>query len=442
MAEATPKDSDRRSASRKGRDRRRRRRDGNDIWPNPPRGKLAVLHTRVVTETGGGPDKTIFLSAPYMADTPYWLAAAYMHPPQDEGFEVVKARAKEIGCPMINVPDAGPLDRKVVRRLVNLCRRYNVKIWHGHDYKSNLLGLMLRPFYDLKLVTTVHGWVKHTSRTPLYYAVDRFSLPYYHHVICVSDDLLERCKKSGVPEGRLTHIPNAIDERTFSRSMPPAEAPLRKEHGTPAGRLVIGAVGRLSPEKAFNNLIKAADALIKEGNDIEVWIAGDGDAKPDLEKLITHLKLQDRVKLLGFQSDLVALYQAMDLFVLSSLREGLPNVVLEAASMKVPIVSTKVAGVPKMLTDNVDGLLCECGDVADLTRAMRIALSDENKRRQMAEAARKLIEKDYSFANRMAKVRAIYDNVLAGDAPEAPPSPAGTPTDPPQPGADPLGISG
>jgi len=418
MAEAPDTSRDRRSGSRKGRDRRRRR-DGDDVWPTPPAGKLAVLHTRVVTETGGGPDKTIFLSAPYMADTPYWLAAAYMHPPEDKGFEVVRARAREIGCPMIQVPDAGPLDRKVVRRLVNLCRRYNVKIWHGHDYKSNLLGLMLRPFYDLKLVTTVHGWVKHTSRTPLYYAVDRFSLPYYHHVICVSDDLLERCKKSGVAEERLTHIPNAIDERAFSRQMPPADAPLRAEYGTPPGRLVIGAVGRLSPEKAFNNLIKAADTLIKEGHDIEVWIAGDGDARADLEKLINHLGLQDRVRLLGFQSDLVALYHAMDLFVLSSLREGLPNVVLEAASMKVPIVSTRVAGVPKMLTDGVDGLMCECGDVADLTRAMRTALSDPAKREGMAAAARALIEKDYSFANRMAKVRAIYDDVLAGDAPEA-----------------------
>ena len=92
----------------------------------------------------------------------------------------------------------------------------------------------------MHLITTVHGWVKHTSRTPLYYGLDRFSLRSYEHVMAVSDDLMDRCKEIGVRRDRLTLILNGIDERTFSRHFPPSESPLRQEHRVPPGRLLLG----------------------------------------------------------------------------------------------------------------------------------------------------------------------------------------------------------
>jgi glycosyltransferase involved in cell wall biosynthesis len=349
-----------------------------DELPAAPPGRHTVLHTRVVTETGGGPDKTILLSAPFFADTPYWVAAAYMHPPDDPGFDAIRRRARQYGSPLISVPDRGPLDRGVFRAMLDLCRRYQVRIWHGHDYKSNLIGLSLRPFWNMKLITTVHGWVKQTTRTPLYYAIDRWTLPYYHHVICVSEDLVRRVRELNVPPERL----------------------------------VIGAVGRLSPEKAFNNLIRATHRLLQQGLDVELWIAGDGDSRDDLQKLIAHLGLAERVRLLGFVADTIELYHALDLFVLSSLREGLPNVVLEAMAMSVPVVSTRVAGVPNLITEGVTGLLCPVGEVEPLTQAMLAAAADPDLRRRLALAARELIEQRYTFAQRMARERAIYDKVL------------------------------
>jgi glycosyltransferase involved in cell wall biosynthesis len=230
----------------------------------------------------------------------------------------------------------------------------------------------------------------------------------------VSDDLYETVLGLGVPASRCTLIHNAIDEREFSRSMPPAAAPLRAKMGTPAGRLVIGAVGRLSPEKGFDLLVKAAANLIAAGLEIEVWIAGDGDARADLERQIAELKLNDRVKLLGFVGDTISLYQALDVFVLSSLREGLPNVVLEALAMRVPVVSTRVAGVPKMISDGVQGLLVPVNDADALTAAMKRVVDDAGLRERLASEGRSLIEAKYSFTRRMEKVKAVYDRVLTG----------------------------
>jgi glycosyltransferase involved in cell wall biosynthesis len=381
-------------------------------WPPAPAGRDVVLHTRVVTGAGGGPDKTILLAPSVLADSRYWLAAAYMHPPQDPGFESLRRRALAAGCPLLSIPDRGPLDRGVLRRLRELCAHYQVRIWHAHDYKSNLLGVMLRPFWGMKLVTTVHGWVKHTTRTPLYYAVDRWCLPRYHHVISVSEDLHQRVRSLGVPEDRCTLLPNGVDDLTFVRKFPAAQSPLRVELGVPPGRLVVGAMGRLSAEKGFNSLIRATHQLVGEGLDIELWIAGEGEAQHDLEKLAVKLGLADRVRLLGFHDDPVEVYHGMDLFVLSSLREGLPNVVLEAMAMEVPVVSTRVAGVPDLIHDGRDGVLCPIGDREALAAAMGRVLRDAGLRGTLAAAARRTIHEKCSFRKRMLREKDIYDRVM------------------------------
>ncbi len=391
----------------------------------PPQGKVVVLHVRVVTETGGGPEKTILLSAPFLEDSDYRLAAAYMHPPDDPGFDVIRQRAAAWNSPFVGIADRGPMDLTVVGRMLRLCKRYKVRIWHAHDYKSNVIGLMLRPFHRMKLVSTVHGWVVHTAKTPLYYKIDKWCLRRYHHVICVSDDLYREVREMGVRPGRLTLLHNAIDASAFCRQGQPSQAAMRREHGVPAERLLIGAVGRLMPEKSFDNLIRATHTLLREGFDLELWIAGQGRARDELQQLIAELGVGDRVKLIGFCEDTIALYESLDLFVLSSQREGLPNVVLEAAAMSVPMVSTRVAGMPKMLTHGQDGLLCEMGDLDDLTSRMREMVGDAALRQRLATAARALIERKYSFRRRMEGVKAIYDGLLgkAEAAARASPSP-------------------
>ena len=180
-----------------------------------------VLHTRVVTDTGGGPDKTILNSPRFLDESGYRGLCAYMHPPHDPGFESLRQRAIDARTQLLTVPDRGPLDWRVVRRLLQLCRREKVAIWHGHDYKSNALGLMLRRLHPMRLVTTVHGWGVHSGRTPLYYRIDKYCLRRYDRVVCVSPDLFEECIASGVPAERCVLIENAIDLEQYRRCHSP-----------------------------------------------------------------------------------------------------------------------------------------------------------------------------------------------------------------------------
>jgi len=366
-----------------------------------------VVHARVVNGAGGGPDKTILNSPRFLRDQGYSMLCAYLRDPADPHFTQIENRARQWDAPLVAVDDTGPLDWRVLKRVTALCKEHRPAIWHGHDYKTNLLGLLVRRTVPMRLITTVHGWVKHTWKTPLYYAIDRQCLPRYDQVICVSQDLYEECLARGVPTHKCWHIPNAIDTQEFSRRRSPMAS--KQAHGVADNRLVIGAVGRLSAEKGFDYLIRAVSELVVEGFNIELWIAGEGDAERSLRQLTAELRIKERVKFLGFRSDTLALYHSMDVFALSSLREGLPNVLLEAMALEVPIVTTRVAGIPKLVTNDDNGLIVEPGSVSQLVEGLRRLLSSPDQRVRLGKRGRDTIEANYSFTHRMAKIAKIYD---------------------------------
>ena len=372
-----------------------------------------VLHARVVTGTGGGPDKTILNSPRFLSDLGYESVCAYLHPTNDPGFEELKQRAESLDAELISVPDRGLKDVSVVTRMLKICRDRNVSIWHGHDYKSDALGLLLRRFHTMKLVSTVHGWGVKSKKTPLYHAVDRFSLKSYDRVICVSDKLLSECLSAGIPIGNLCEIDNAIDLSSYEslQEKKAAKAQLSVDPEKP----VVVAVGRLSKEKAFDVLIQAFADLLQTGIAATLVIAGDGPERDALQRHVASLGCDDSIRLVGHVADPRDVYAAADVFALSSTSEGLPNSLLEAMACGVPVVATVVGAVPSVVTDEVNGLLIQPGESAPLTLALSRLLSNEALRNQFAAAGHRTIEEQYSFERRMQKVAAVYDGLLTGN---------------------------
>jgi glycosyltransferase involved in cell wall biosynthesis len=168
----------------------------------------------------------------------------------------------------------------------------------------------------------------------------------------------------------------------------------------------------LSTEKGFDLLIRSVVDLRQRGLPVSLWIAGDGDTRQLLEQLIAKLNCQTFVRLLGHVADPRSLYEAADAFVLSSIREGLPNVLLEAMALGTPVVATSIAGIPKLITNGMDGILVPPGDTSALTMAIERLLINESLRIQLAAAARETIEARFSFVRRMEKVAAVYDEIL------------------------------
>ncbi len=365
-----------------------------------------VLHTRVVTGTGGGPEKTILNSPRYLKQYGIDCACLFMRPPGDPGFATLERKAAASEAEIIGIDDRGPTDWRVVRDCIRICKERNVAVWHAHDYKSNALGLLVRKFHRMHLVTTAHGWVRFTTRTPLYYKIDRFCMKRYEKVICVSQDLYDRCVESGVPAGRLHQIDNAIVLDDYSTAAPTLQNKAR--FGFDSRRFVIGAVGRLSEEKGFHHLINVVSRLINNGHAVSLIIAGEGHLRDQLQQQINELELQEHVRLSGFLTDPRELYSAIDLFVLSSLREGLPNVVLEAMASQRAVVATNCNGIPKLVQHDQNGLVVPIDNEDALHDAVRRCVVSERLTTQLAEAGRQTIEDRFCFDRRMKKIVDVY----------------------------------
>ena len=370
-----------------------------------------VFDTRVVSGSGGGPDKTILNSPRFLTDLGYRMICGYLYPPGDPGYAQIERQAERYRAPLISVPDRGPFDWRVVTNLLRVCREENVAVWHGHDYKTNALGLVLKRLWPMRLVTTLHGWVEMTDRTPLYYRIDKLCLPKYEKVICVSEDLFEAALSAGVPAQNCVLLENAIDADEYRRRRTVADA--KAALGYPAGCLLIGSVGRLSPEKAFDAQIRALPTLLARGLDVRLVVVGEGGDRPRLEALARELNVANRVTLPGWQSDVRATFEAMDVFALSSLREGLPNVLLEAMALEVPCVATRIAGIPRLIQDGRNGFLIDAGDQAALDRSLAGLLTNPELRDLFRRAARRTVETRYSFPTRMARLARLYDDLLA-----------------------------
>ncbi len=386
------------------------------VAASPRRSVASVLHVRVMAGTGGGPEKTILRSPRYGDADRYQLAAAYIHPTGDFGIESVRLQAEQLDCPLHTVAESGPCDPRTVWGLYQLCRRLNVSIWHGHDYKSNLIGLLLRRFRPMKLVNTVHLWTEETRRLMLYRKVDEWCLPRYDHTIAVSEPLADRCREIGVDDRALTYVPNAIEPDVFRPMQTCNET--RRELGLPVDATIIGVVGRLSVQKGLDRFLPVVAKLTERVPNLQLLLVGDGPQREPLTRLVEQLELGDVVRFVGWQRDARPWYEAMDLMVLPSIREGLPNAVLEAMAMGTATATTDVGGVRDLVDSGRCGLLLDENRDAWVEPLAEL-LHDESRRRRMASAARRRIEQRFAFAHRMQRITRIYDALLGIEAARA-----------------------
>ena len=373
-----------------------------------------VLAARVVSNAGGGPERIIFGLPRFMEPYGYRVLCAYMHPPRSQGYGLLSMRASTEGVSLLSIVDRGPWDRRVVEQLLDVCRRHRVAIWHAHDYKAAAIGWLLRHVWPMKLVSTVQGWVEISVKLSAYYRIERRCLRTYDRILCVSEDLRAVCVKSGVPADRCIVVENAVDTSVHSRQVSIEQA--KRMLGYRGGRrLVVGCLARLSPEKNLKTLIKVIDRLISDGLNLELVIAGDGPERHELETCIAALERQDRIHLLGHRLDTINLLQAMDVFILSSLREGLPLALLEAMSLGVPVIAPRIAGISKLIVDGFNGLLVESASEERLAAALVRMFSDADLRRRLAEAGQQTVATHYNLEASMRKIRGVYEEVLSAE---------------------------
>jgi len=233
---------------------------------------------------------------------------------------------------------------------------------------------------------------------------------------CVSQALTDRFDRR--PGARLRGrkallLHNAIRLDRFAAGRDPAaSSDKRSELGLNAGDLVVGSVGRLSREKGCFVLVDAAARVTACRSDVRFLVVGDGPLREELGAQIGRLGLAGRIVLTGARTDVDAIYDTMDLFVLPSFWEGLPTVIMESMACGVPVVATDIPGTRELVTANRTGWLTPPGDSAGLAETILAALASPAERAHVAEAARREVVPRFSIEEVANKYQKLYLRLL------------------------------
>lgn len=375
------------------------------------KGPVRVLELRSVRGTGGGPEKTILLGAALADPRNVHVTVCYLRDRRDDVF-AIDTRAKHANVDYVEVIERHSFDPQVWPQLKRIIAERKIDLLHAHDYKTNLLALLLSRSCGVAALSTVHGWTGHSARERYcYYPTDKRVLARFPRLIAVSSDIARELMAHGAPPARVTTVLNGIDHRQFRRD-PSRVAEARAALGLEPQHVAIGAVGRLEPQKRFDILIDAFAALHAKRPELRLVIAGDGSLRRALDEQRNGRGLRDQIILAGHVTDVIPLHHAFDLFVQSSDYEGTPNSVLEAMAMETPIVATEAGGTAELVHDGVHGRIIPVGRTDKLMHAINAALLDPAATRRMVTRARQRVEGDLSFESRVRKVEYIYQEVI------------------------------
>ena len=383
-----------------------------------PSRPIRVLELRSVRGIGGGPEKTILAGAAQADARRFAVTVCYLRDRRDRVFALDRL-ASEAAVDYVEVVERHSFDPAIWPALRRLVRDRQVDIVHAHEYKTNLVALMLARAEGVIPLSTVHGWSGSGLRERLlYYPGDRWLLRRFPRVIAVSGAITDRLVRAGVRGDRISTVLNGIDTRRFERRHD-RDRDARAALDLPPWALAIGSVGRIESEKRFDVLLEAIALLRQTRPSVTLVLAGRGSMEPPLRARAQKLGVADACLFAGHQDNVMDVYHALDVFVQSSDTEGTPNAILEAMALETPIVATAVGGTPDLITDGVHGLLVPRRDPAALASAIARTLDDSHATRSRLVAARHRVEHELSFAARMRSVEGIYEDLFDRRQPAA-----------------------
>ena len=305
-------------------------------------------------------------------------------------------KAQQSGFQAIELDHDFPRLLAAGRDLTGVLRDRQASVLLCHGYKADFVGLQAARRLGIPAVSVSRGWTGDCFRVRLYDALDRRVIRWMEHVVCVSAAQAAKVRGAGVRADKISVIRNAVCMDRFDSPQPEYRDRLRRFFPHPPAK-IVGAAGRLSPEKGFDVLIDAAATVVQRDASAGFVLFGEGRLHASLSQAIKLRGLEDQFVLAGFHDDLDQYLPHLDLLALPSFTEGLPNVVLESLAAGVPVVATAVGGTPEVLDDGSSGYLVPPGDAAALAQRILETLADDDRRQAMGRQGQRRVEQDFSF---------------------------------------------
>jgi len=318
-------------------------------------------------------------------------------------------RASE-GPDLVPLAPVNEIDLATAWKLSKIVRQWQPAIVHAHDpHAVSMAALALSfgaPVPRPKIVAS--------RRVDFHLQSHAFSQWKYRQMdgfIAASHAIRDILVQDGIPSGRVDVVHDGIDVEKIARR--PA-IDLHAEYWLPHGVPVIVNVGALVPHKGQKHLVDAMPHVLREVPDAHLVIFGEGELRAPLERQVKHLSLTKRVLLPGFREDVLSLMKTADLFVMSSVTEGLGSAVLDAMAMGHAVVGTRAGGIPEAVLPGETGLLVDPGDPKELAAAMVALLKDDTLRKSYGEAGRLRVAEHFGVDRLVEGTLAVYERVSQG----------------------------
>jgi glycosyltransferase involved in cell wall biosynthesis len=324
------------------------------------------------------------------------------------------------GLDLIPLAPAHDMDLAAAWRLSRIIKRLKPDILHAHDpHGVAMAALALSMSTQLAKPPLIAA-----RRVDFHLRGSSLSRWKYRQVdcfICVSEAIRKMLIADGVPQSRTVVVNEGIDLDRVDAA-PPAQ--LREELWLPHHASLIGNVAALVPHKGQRHLIDTAALVVQQVPDAQFVIAGEGELRAALERQIRDRRLEKHFTLLGFRPDVLSLHKAFDVFVMSSVTEGLGTSVLDAMACGRPVVATTAGGIPEVVEDGLTGLLVPPRDHAAMAAAIVRLLHDPTLRRQMGEAGIASVRERFSVDRMVLDTLRVYQRVALHDHQETDDTPS------------------
>jgi len=297
------------------------------------------------------------------------------------------------------------IDRNIYKlaNIVFFLRQGHFDILHSYLFHANIIGRICGRIAGIPIVISS---IRVCEKKKLYHLwMDRITNWMVNLEICVSKEVKNfTIEKASIPEHKLEIVENGIPDSSLDA--------VTSYRNKKANSLIIGTIARLSKQKGIKYLLHAAKRVIKQFPGVTFIIAGKGPLASQLKELSIKLGISDKVKLLGFRNDIPELLSVIDIFVLPSLWEGMPNVVLEAMAAGKPVIATDTGGSKDLIDSNINGVLVEPGNSEALAEAILKLLGNPAQRQRLGESARKTVKERFPIDKMVSKTEQIYTQLL------------------------------
>lgn len=355
----------------------------------------------------GGAERLLALAAPHLNRRDFSYEVAYLLP-----WKTALVRTlEEGGVPTVCLNHAAPFDPRIVARLIRFLRERQIDLLHLHLPYSGVVGRVAGRLAGVKgVIYTEHNLQERYH--PLTRLANQLTLPLCHHTIAVSDEVAHSLRRSlFTRRAAVSVILNGIDVEAV-QSAAATSSEVRRELGIAPDRLLVGVVIGFRPQKRPDLWVRAARMIADQEPRATFVLVGDGPSLAPTRALAAEVGLDGRAIFTGLRPDAPRLIAAFDLFMLSSMYEGLPVAVLEAMALGRPIVATRVGGLPGVIEHERSGLLVGAGDPAALAAEAVRVLADPALRQSLGTAAQQRVAQEFGIVPMVRATEALYRQVL------------------------------